>query len=134
MEAYFLSLKFLGALISDPIHYLDAHRLRPLELERLAIGRIEVHSLADFDGDPHMRAAVMTPCEDFLLFLWKRRKVKGLRCLKESLLPSGGVLTRFSGRFWGPVSGGCFRTSGIFAPPRLRPVLNERRLGSHGPW
>ena len=42
MEAYFLSLKFLGALISDPIHYLDAHRLRPLELERLAIGRIEV--------------------------------------------------------------------------------------------
>jgi hypothetical protein len=27
--------------------------------------------------------------EDFLLFLWKRRKVKGLRCLKESLLPSG---------------------------------------------
>ena len=34
----------------------------------------------------------------------------------------------------GPVSGGCFRISGIFAPPRLRPVRNERRLGSHGPW
>jgi hypothetical protein len=33
-------------------------RLRPLELERLAIGRIEVRSLADFDGDPHMPAAV----------------------------------------------------------------------------
>src|SRR3984893_13828557 len=46
--------------------------------------------------------------------------------------PLGGVLTRFSGRFWGPVSGGCFRISGIFAPPRLRPVRNERRLGSHG--
>src|ERR1700731_894963 len=39
-----------------------------------------------------------------------------------------------TGRFWGPVSGGCFRISGIFAPPRLRPVRNERRLGSHGPW
>src|ERR1700724_2031024 len=83
-------------------------------------------------GDPVMVAPPSG--EDFLLFLWKRRKVKGLRCLKESLLPSGGVLTRFSGRFWGAVSGGCFRISGIFAPPRLRPVRNERRLGSHGPW
>src|ERR1700730_4346720 len=81
-----------------------------------------------------VRSHAFRPCEDFLLFLWKRRKVIGLRCLKESLLPSGGVLTRFSGRFWGPVSGGCFRISGIFAPPRLRSVRNERRLGSHGPW
>jgi hypothetical protein len=30
----------------------------------------------------------------FLLFSWNGRKVNGLRCLKQSLLPSGGVLTQ----------------------------------------
>jgi hypothetical protein len=40
--------------VCGPIQHLDAHRLRPglaLELERLALGRIEVRSLADFDSD-----------------------------------------------------------------------------------
>src|ERR1700730_14544105 len=31
-----------------------------VELEWLAIGRIEVRSLADFDGDPHMRTVSST--------------------------------------------------------------------------
>jgi hypothetical protein len=42
--------------LCGPIQHLDAHRLRPglaLELERLALGRIEVRSLADFDDDRH---------------------------------------------------------------------------------
>jgi hypothetical protein len=72
------------------------------------------------------------PCRDFLLFSWNGRKVNGLRCLKESLLPSGGVLTRFPGRYWGPVSVGPFPISRIFAVPRRRPVRNEGDSVSYG--
>src|ERR1700730_6238568 len=44
------STLFWAALICGPLQHLDAHRLRPglaLELERLALGRIEVRSLAE---------------------------------------------------------------------------------------
>lgn len=42
--------------IGGLIRRLDAHHMRPtlaLELQRLALGRIEVRNLADFDGDRH---------------------------------------------------------------------------------
>jgi len=50
------STLFWAAHICGPMQHLDAHRLRPglaLELERLALDRIEVRSLADFDSDRH---------------------------------------------------------------------------------
>src|ERR1700730_13607491 len=48
--------KSYAAPLCGLIRHVDAHHLRPslaLKLERLALGRIKVHSLVGFDGDRH---------------------------------------------------------------------------------
>ena len=62
------------------------------------------------------------------------REAQTNQCLARAgrvLRLTRGVLKRFLGQFWGPVSDRRFPISGIFPAPLLRPVRNERRLGSH---
>ena len=94
---------------------------------------------ADFDSairrfESSRPSQAFRACGDFLRFLWKGRKVSGLRRLKASPRPLSGGLRRFPALFRGPVSDRRFPIFGIFLAPERRLVRAEPRLGSRVKW